>query len=659
MNDLQTPWTPEKIAACDVLQGVKLSSDGEKVLYLVKPAYKTGEHFTSALWVADTGNAGSSRQLTSGLFNDDDAVFHPDGKTIIFLSDRHKAGGPAQLYAISLTGGEAIPLWGRNNKRSISMFDISPDGRFIAFSSEDELTPEEDRKEDEGDDAKVFGDLKSHNRLRLYSFASEDVRTLQIPKETHVHSFGWKSDSKELLFTTMAHSTLEFQEEETALWRISIARGDIRPHRVGSYPRCPDSQPIWTATEEIIEMQNFEPEKIIDAIALFTHASVSFTEPPIRLYGETEDAFSVIDLQSDDGLVAVAVAHGIETRIDVVKGGRVNYTLFRTKVEQEALDDWDAKRLDDGSLVLAVIKSSAIMQEPPNVWTGRAPGGQTITVDSKLSSHSKWLGKAPIETSVMRWKAEDGTDLEGIVTGPANPTSGPSAGLPTILLVHGGPYWRTVLRYAPRVTTWDQMLASQGYLILNPNYRGGQGRGSAFARAANGGVGTVDWTDCLSMLDEAIRRGLTDTTRTGIGGWSQGGFMTACGVTNTTRLKAGVMGAGVSDWGMMAAQSDSPDIEAALGGGAPWSQGSRGYLDRSPIQRVKDVESAVLILHGENDERVPVSQAISFMRGLRRLSHHPERHELVIYPREGHLFTERKHAEDVLKRVVEHFSVWL
>lgn len=74
-------------------------------------------------------------------------------------------------------------------------------------------------------------------------------------------------------------------------------------------------------------------------------------------------------------------------------------------------------------------------------------------------------------------------------------------------------------------------------------------------------MGTLDWSDCYSMVEEAIRRGFADPNRLGIGGYSQGGFLTAWGVTKTKNIfKAGVMGAGVSDWGMMAAENDLPEI---------------------------------------------------------------------------------------------------
>jgi len=135
--------------------------------------------------------------------------------------------------------------------------------------------------------------------------------------------------------------------------------------------------------------------------------------------------------------------------------------------------------------------------------------------------------------------------------------------------------------------------------------------------------------------------------------------MTAWGISQTkNKFKAAVMGAGVSDWGAMAVESDMPEFELDLGGSAPWTP-SPSKERNDPIRFVKGIETPVLILHGEKDERVPVGQAIGYMRGLRRHGKYPERSQLVIYPREPHSFAEKKHAEDVLQRVLDHFNKWL
>jgi dipeptidyl aminopeptidase/acylaminoacyl peptidase len=193
------------------------------------------------------------------------------------------------------------------------------------------------------------------------------------------------------------------------------------------------------------------------------------------------------------------------------------------------------------------------------------------------------------------------------------------------------------------------------FALMNP--RGGFGRGEQFAAAARGEVGQADYQDVLAAVDAAIERGIADPERLGIGGWSQGGFMSAWAVTQTERFKAAIMGAGVSDWGMMVMTSDVPDFEQELGGSAPWSgETQRRHLELSPITFACNVKTPVLILHGENDARVPLSQATGFRRALRKQGVPVE---FVVYPREPHSVAERAHQIDILMRVRRWYNRWL
>jgi dipeptidyl aminopeptidase/acylaminoacyl peptidase len=190
-----------------------------------------------------------------------------------------------------------------------------------------------------------------------------------------------------------------------------------------------------------------------------------------------------------------------------------------------------------------------------------------------------------------------------------------------------------------------------------PNYRGGAGHGDAFAAAARGDMGGAEWQDVMTAVDVAVEKGIADPDRLGIGGWSQGGFLTAWAVTHTDRFKAAVVGAGPTDWGAMAALSDLPTFEATLGGDTPWDgPGPHRAAERSPISYACHRTTPLLILHGQQDERVPAGQATAFHRAL-RAQHAPL--EMVTYPREPHAISERTHQADVLRRVRDWYDQWL
>ncbi|HEY6408563.1 MAG TPA: prolyl oligopeptidase family serine peptidase, partial [Ktedonobacteraceae bacterium] len=218
--------------------------------------------------------------------------------------------------------------------------------------------------------------------------------------------------------------------------------------------------------------------------------------------------------------------------------------------------------------------------------------------------------------------------------------------------VHGGPSGAWCDNWGGFYT---QLLASAGYAVLQTNYRGSWGRGVAFADGVLGDMGGKDFQDILYGIDYLVERGLVDGNRLAIGGWSNGGYLAAWAVTQTTRFKAAIMGAGISDWHNMHAQTNIADADVLLLGVSPL-ENPEVYRKHSPITYAAQVITPTLILHGEADPAVPVAQAYAFYRALR------ERNvpvELVVYPREGHGVSERAHVLDADERLLRWLERYL
>uniref|UniRef100_UPI0018925F4C alpha/beta hydrolase family protein n=1 Tax=Catenulispora rubra TaxID=280293 RepID=UPI0018925F4C len=174
---------------------------------------------------------------------------------------------------------------------------------------------------------------------------------------------------------------------------------------------------------------------------------------------------------------------------------------------------------------------------------------------------------------------------------------------------------------------------------------------------ARGAVGGAEFTDILAGIDLLVAEGVADPERLGISGWSHGGFMAAWAVGQTERFKAAIVGAGISDWGMQAGTGECGVVDAALGGSTGWDGPGPHIHDRnSPISYASRIRTPVLILHGEEDTNVPLSQAVHFHRALR---HFGVEHEFVVYPREGHGLHERVHQLDALGRIRAWCDRWL
>ena len=203
------------------------------------------------------------------------------------------------------------------------------------------------------------------------------------------------------------------------------------------------------------------------------------------------------------------------------------------------------------------------------------------------------------DVKVVSWTAKDGTKLEGIATFPAGYRAGTPG--PFVVLPHGGPEGNDLLE----LDTWARFVAGLGYVVLQPEYRGSTGYGSAFMDAIYQHFGDRAYSDVNSATDFAVAQGWADPNRLAIFGWSAGGFMTAWTVTQTHRYRAAIEGAGITDWLSFIPTSDisQVDYDARL-----QEKDVTPFLKYSAVMFTDRVTTPLLILHGEADQRVPTFQ---------------------------------------------------
>ena len=639
--------TAEALIDLEIPSDVRISPDGTQAVYTVRPFGKKDKHSVSSLWIAQIHQKHSARQLTSGLFNDTQPQWCPDGESITFVSDRAKHGESSALYILSLKAGEAYPITKSGNKKGISSFKWSPNGRFIAFLSPDELTPEQERKEKEKDDAKVYGEEWEFNRLRCIHVSTRQVSVLYA-KESHVNELAWSEDSKEIAY--ILHDTPEIESplyKGIKFERVSVSTKESSHIRNFSGPV---EKFVWSK-ENLFFLAGVSPKSTTTSSILYT---LSLEEKKIvdRQYGVNNCA---VDLKWAGRGYAVLVQEGLRDMININSTSQstlAHETLYR---DIQMTSTWDVVELQDGNQVVALGRSFG--HSPTEIYSVLNDGLCQLSQHGHSAINFR-VGKAVPVTST----AEDGAPIDGVLVTPLGIQSPKS--LPTVVLVHGGPYSRASLSFdAGSYYLWTPLLVSAGYAVLAPNYRGGSSHGEKHAAAARGGMGTTDYSDIITLLKQCIHKGKIDPERVAIGGWSQGGFLSYLSTTRSDMFpfRAAICGAGVSDWDLMCCTSDLPFFEAELTGKAPWevndvtsTEGRKG----SALWRMKDVDvkMPVLLLHGDEDERVPVSQAVAFARGCR---HRGVGCEMVTYPREGHLIEERGHLVDMLKRVRRFYDVHL
>ena len=269
----------------------------------------------------------------------------------------------------------------------------------------------------------------------------------------------------------------------------------------------------------------------------------------------------------------------------------------------------------------------------PNEIAVDAPGGlRTITHESDAALAHIRFGRAIRHT----WTAADGTKLEAIVTFPPDWNGKPGKFL---VLPHGGPEANDVFHLDPL----SRIIASHGFVVMQPEYRGSTGYGSPFLQAIYQHFGDTAYRDVDAATTEAVAQGWADPARLAIFGWSAGGFMTSWTVTQTSRYKAAIEGAGITEWLSFIMTSDvqQTDYDAR-----ELSAGAEPFLKYSAVMFTKNVTTPLLILHGESDVRVPTYEGRELFVLLREEG---KTVRMVTYPDSPHfprLWQQRRNVFD-------------
>ncbi|HEV2441514.1 MAG TPA: S9 family peptidase [Steroidobacteraceae bacterium] len=245
------------------------------------------------------------------------------------------------------------------------------------------------------------------------------------------------------------------------------------------------------------------------------------------------------------------------------------------------------------------------------------------------------------EVRVVNWTSKDGTHLQGILTFPADYKPGTPGRF--LVLPHGGPEGNDILGF----DWFARFVAGLGYVVMQPEYRGSTGYGSAFMDAIYQHFGDRAYQDVDSATDYAVSQGWADPNRLAMFGWSAGGFMTAWTVTQTHRYRAAIEGAGITDWLSFIPESDIAQVDYD----ARYEQrGAEPFLKFSPVMYADRVTTPLLILDGQADLRVPMLQGREFFILL------AERHEtvrMVTYPGSPHFPSLIEQRRNVFQEVAD------
>jgi dipeptidyl aminopeptidase/acylaminoacyl peptidase len=304
-------------------------------------------------------------------------------------------------------------------------------------------------------------------------------------------------------------------------------------------------------------------------------------------------------------------------------------------------------RARDGTLAYAM----ATPEGPAELYL-QPPGGSARRLTSANEALLKGRALATVDSLAVR--SADGLEVEAFFTHPlpGSAARAPRAH-PLIVILHGGPH----AQQGPAFNARAQVYAARGWASLQVNYRGSTGYGQKLADAIFGDQNGGEARDVLTAMDAALARyPFLDPERIGVEGGSYGGQLVNWLVTQDGRFRAGVSTAGISNLVSFNYMAYYHDYLAVEFGSFPHEGDLMDRLwQRSPLRHVARVRTPVLLLHGENDNDVPVAEAEQFYVALHDVGVPTA---LVRYPREGHGLRETAHQVDALQRSIEWYERW-
>jgi dipeptidyl aminopeptidase/acylaminoacyl peptidase len=651
-------WTPEAIVDTVHTAGVAISPDGRRVVYAAtrpRPATAAPGEAYASLWLV-AADGGEPRRLTAADARDEEPAWSPDGVAIAFLSARGGDKAEVRLWVMPADGGEPAALTGE--KDAIESFSWSFDGRRIAYLAIDPKSAAREAEEKAGRDAKVAGKNERPRRLWVVDVATHETRPVASLGERSAWQFAWAPDGAALVATVT-----ETPRTDDSYLKKRIV---VLPLAAGARER--EIAPVVGKVIEVAWSRDGATIAWLGGVDGSDPTGGSIFVAPARggaavnlTAGRTETVRDIVHVASGT-LVAVAV-RGTETALAAYRYGAPEGGVPRGGAPGGSAPDGVSAPPDllpPGKLVFTTASASADATRFALSGSTAAGPAEVQVVDGRgvrrVTDLNPALAGLPRgRQEVVRWRASDDLEIEGVLTHPAGDARRES--YPLVVIVHGGPEYEDHDAWDTSYNEPAQALAERGFYVLRPNYRGSAGRGVAFAKADHGDLGGREFQDVLDGLDAIGARLRIDPKRVGMTGGSYGGYFTNLAATRWSgRFAAAVSLYGIADWASFLGQSDIPaensEVHWAL-----WCYEHEETCRRaSPVAYVGQAVTPTLILQGEDDLRVPKPQADELYAALKWKGVPVE---YVVFPREKHGFDEREHQIETCGRILDWFTRWL
>ena len=608
------PMTAVDLVSIPRVGDPQLSRDGRQVTFTLASTDWPGNRRVPQIW--QIGVDGTRlRRLTSDETGASSARWSPDGSAIAFLSR-------GSVFLLPVQGGTARQV---SKRAPVSDIAWQPDGHAIYFLAADPPTEAERERQRLRGDIRVVDESP---RRHLWKMSVADGAETRITHgDDYIFSYRISPRGDRIIISRRP-SALSVDSDRMELWNIRADGGDAVQLTRNAIPEVdgalsPDgSQVLFVArANERLEPYYNANVFLVPASGGRARAMVRDFPHEVLQAGWSGDGRSIF-------VIANMGVHVQLMQVDLATGA---YRALTNGNHALVPQSWT---LQAGRHLFMVDEPTRI----GDIWTW-ADGGSAPARVTGIYDYLDREFALPRQERV-EWKGGDGARIEGILTYPIDYKTGNR--YPLVVQMHGGPEDSDRFGWGQILFNYQPAWAARGYAILRPNYRGSSGYGNEFYREPIGGYFKNSHLDVLAGIDRLIAMGIVDPDRLAMMGWSAGGHLVNKLITFTTRFKAASSGAGVANWISLYGVSDTRSDRDLWFGGTLWQTRApiEKYWEHSPLKYVTRARTPTLFLIGENDTRVPSSQAIELSRALKAQGVPTEVH---IAPGEGHVWLRPEH----------------
>jgi dipeptidyl aminopeptidase/acylaminoacyl peptidase len=595
-----------------------MSPDGTQVAFLRSRPRRPLEDDSGRAWIelylldADrrevpfiTGDVNVSRPIWLG---DDELAFVA----------RRSGDERRAVYRISTHGGEARKLF--ESEFNVGAFDVSPNGRWLAFLSAEKKDPDLLMLEGKGFNQEIFEENLPFTMLHLADLQSGEgptdrtVKTLKI--DGSLRSLRFSPDGQRLLVevtpTPLVDDALVAQQLHVVDLDGKVIARIESEGKIAQADWSPDGRHI--AMVSSLDRNDPAPGRL-----MLVSADGGI---PRDLLPGLEAHVATFDWRDEKTLVYV-IDIGTETELaEMSIDGSAPQTILPA-------GDLVITRINVGSQGTTALVAQT-PRHPNELYTLTG----NVDIATRQTTSNEWLATLRFaRQEVVKYKARDGLELEGVLIYPLNYNQGER--YPLMLSVHGGPEAHDRNAWLTGYSAPGQVAAARGIAVFYPNYRGSTGRGVEFSKISQADAAGPEFDDLIDAVDHLINVGIVDEDKVGITGGSYGGYASAWGATYySDRFAVSIPFVGISDAISKMGTTDIPyemyDVHHRKWLWEDWEY----FAKASPIYYVTRNRTPTLILHGKDDPRVHPSQSLELYRQLKIVGQAPVR--LVFYPGEGH-----------------------